>query len=166
MEKKMMTKTFMVAEIVNIVSWYNKIRSEEATKHKFDCLPFKIQYALRNNIKAMAEEIKTFDEMKNEFAQQLQQEFFTEEKTDKVPGENGADDQLKLKDEYVDEYRTKCAELDKKLYEVAIEKTDVSLSCYSLEAIIENLDEETIEKSGIDIDDFSMLEFMNITEEA
>lgn len=160
MEKKLMNKTFTNIEILNIVAWYNQMRNNDETKHKFECLPFKIQYALRSNIKTMADTIKPFEEMIADYKKQLQEEFFTEDKTDKIHTDKG--DELKLKDEYLDEYTRRGHELEEKLNEVSFEKTDVQLSCYDLDEILDALCEEAIEKYGMTVDDFSMLEFMNV----
>lgn len=160
MEKKLMNKTFTNIEILNIVAWYNKMRNNDETKHKFECLPFKIQYALRSNIKAMADTIKPFEEMINDYKKQLQEEFFTEDKTNKIHTDKG--DELKLKDEYLEEYTRRGHELEEKLNEVSFENTDVTLSCYDLDEILDALSEEAIEKYGMTVDDFSMLEFMNV----
>ena len=160
MEKKIINKTFANIEVLNIVAWYNKMRNNDETKHKFECLPFKVQYALRSNIKTMADTIKPFEEMITDYKKQLQEEFFTEDRVDIIHTENG--DEMKLKEEYIEEYTRRGHELEEKLNEVSFEKTDVQLSCYDLDEILDALCEETIEKYGMTVDDFSMLEFMNV----
>ena len=164
MEKKMINKTFTNEQVFNITSWYKKMRGDEATKHKFDCLPFKMQFALRSNIKTLEDAIQPFEEMIKDYKTQLQSEFFTEDKTVKVTDENGAE-MLKLKDEYLKEYVMRGNELQEKLNEVSNDQISLNLACYDMESILDNLDDDAIEKSGMDVDDFAMLEFMKIEEE-
>ena len=95
-----MTKKLLVMECININGWYNKIRAD---KNKLNGLSVSTLWALRKNMKKIAETVDFFNELKASLENELQEEFFNDEKSEEVTvkGENGEDTPArKVKNEY------------------------------------------------------------------
>lgn len=163
-----MTKQLMNLELYNLVEWYTNVRTNTTTKDKFNCLPFKVQYALKSNMKTIEKAIEPFKELRDEYVEPLRAEYFTEDRTDKktVKGEDGNEQEVvQLKAEYIPEFQDKLKVVNEKLQEVLLEKVDVQVICYDFDTLVDELDDKEIEKYNMTLDDFNMLEFMNVNGE-
>jgi arginyl-tRNA synthetase len=148
-----MTKELLVMECININGWYNKIRAD---KNKLNGLSVSTLWALRKNMKKIAETVDSFNELKASLENELQEEFFNEEKSEEVivKGENGEDTPArKVKDEYFDDYQKKIDELNGKLNELAITKESYDFTSINMDKEIERLNTDC----NLDMDDLDML---------
>ena len=148
-----MTKELLVIECININGWYNKVRAD---KNKLKGLSVSTLWALRKNMKKIAETVDSFNELKASLENELQEEFFNDEKSEEVTvkGENGEDTPArKVKDEYFNAYQNKINELNGKLNELAITKESYDFTPINMENEIERLNTDC----NLDIDDLDML---------
>ena len=148
-----MTKELLVMECININGWYNKIRAD---KNKLNGLSVSTLWALRKNMKKIAETVDSFNELKASLENELQEEFFNNEKSEEVTvkGENGEDTPArKVKDEYFTAYQKKINELNGKLNELAITKENFEFTPINMENEIERLNADC----NLDMDDLDML---------
>lgn len=148
-----MTKKLLVMECININGWYNKIRAD---KNKLNGLSVSTLWALRKNMKKIAETVDFFNELKASLENELQEEFFNDEKSEEVTvkGENGEDTPArKVKDEYFNDYQKKINELNRKLNELAITKESYDFTSIDMDKEIERLNIDC----NLDMDDLDML---------
>lgn len=148
-----MTKELLVMECININGWYNKVRAD---KNKLKGLSVSTLWALRKNMKKIAETVDFFNELKSSLENELQEEFFNNEKSEEimVKDENGEDTPArKVKDEYFMEYQNKINELNEKLNELAITKESYEFTPIDMEKEIERLNIDC----NLDMDDLDML---------
>lgn len=148
-----MTKELLVMECININGWYNKVRAD---KNKLNGLSVSTLWALRKNMKKIAETVDSFNELKASLENELQEEFFNDEKSEEVTvkGENGEDTPArKIKDEYFDDYQKKIDELNEKLNELAITKESYDFASIDMDKEIERLNVDC----NLDMDDLDML---------
>ena len=148
-----MTKELLVMECININGWYNQVRTD---KNKLHGLSVPTLWALRKNMKKIAETVDSFNELKASLENELQEEFFNDEKSEEtiVKGTNGEDTPArKVKDEYFDAYQNKINELNGKLNELAITKESYEFTPIDMEKEIERLNTDC----NLDMDDLDML---------
>lgn len=148
-----MTKELLVMECININGWYNQIRAD---KNKLNGLSVSTLWALRKNMKKIAETVDSFNELKSSLENELQEEFFNDEKSEEtmVKNENGEDTPArKVKDEYFTEYQNKINELNGKLNELAITKESYEFTPINMEKEIERINVDC----NLDMDDLDML---------
>ena len=148
-----MTKELLVMECININGWYNKVRAD---KNKLKGLSVSTLWALRKNMKKIAETVDSFNELKASLENELQEEFFNDEKSEEVTvkGENGEDTPArKIKDKYFDDYQKKIDELNGKLNELAITKESYDFASIDMDKEIERLNIDC----NLDMDDLDML---------
>ena len=148
-----MTKELLVMECININGWYNKVRAD---KNKLKGLSVSTLWALRKNMKKIAETVDSFNELKASLENELQEEFFNDEKSEEVTvkGENGEDTPArKIKDKYFDDYQKKIDELNGKLNELAITKESYDFASIDMDKEIERLNVDC----NLDMDDLDML---------
>lgn len=148
-----MTKELLVMECININGWYNQIRAD---KNKLNGLSVSTLWALRKNMKKIAETVDSFNELKASLENELQEEFFNDEKSEEVTvkGENGEDTPArKVKDEYFTAYQNKINELNGKLNELATTKESYEFTPIDMEKEIERLNTDC----NLDMDDLDML---------
>ena len=148
-----MTKKLLVMECININGWYNKIRAD---KNKLNGLSVSTLWALRKNMKKIAETVDFFNELKASLENELQEEFFNDEKSEEVTvkGENGEDTPArKVKNEYFNDYQKKINELNRKLNELAITKESYDFTSIDMDKEIERLNIDC----NLDMDDLDML---------
>lgn len=148
-----MTKELLVMECININGWYNNIRAD---KNKLNGLSVSTLWALRKNMKKIAETVDSFNELKASLENELQEEFFNDEKSEEttVKGENGEDTPArKVKDEYFDAYQKKINELNGKLNELAITKESYEFTPIDMDKEMERLNIDC----NLDMDDLDML---------
>ena len=148
-----MTKELLVMECININGWYNQIRAD---KNKLNGLSVSTLWALRKNMKKIAETVDSFNELKSSLENELQEEFFNDEKSEEtmVKNENGEDTPArKVKDEYFTEYQNKINELNGKLNELAITKESYEFTPIDMEKEIERINVDC----NLNMDDLDML---------
>lgn len=148
-----MTKELLVMECININGWYNQIRAD---KNKLNGLSVSTLWALRKNMKKIAETVDSFNELKASLEKELQEEFFNDEKSEEtvVKGENGEDTPArKVKDEYFNDYQKKINELNSKLNELAMTKESYDFSAIDMDKEVERLNIDC----NLDMDDLDIL---------
>ena len=148
-----MTKELLVMECININGWYNQVRAD---KNKLNGLSVPTLWALRKNMKKIAETVDSFNELKASLENELQEEFFNDEKSEEtiVKGTNGEDTPArKVKDEYFTAYQNKINELNGKLNELATTKESYEFTPIDMEKEIERLNTDC----NLDMDDLDML---------
>ena len=148
-----MTKELLVMECININGWYNKVRAD---KNKLNGLSVSTLWALRKNMKKIAETVDSFNELKASLENELQEEFFNDEKSEEitVKGENGEDTPArKVKDEYFNDYQKNINELNGKLNELAMTKESYDFASINMDKEIERLNVDC----NLDMDDLDML---------
>lgn len=148
-----MIKELLVMECININGWYNQIRAD---KNKLNGLSVSTLWALRKNMKKIAETVDSFNELKTSLENELQEEFFNDEKSEEVTvkGENGEDTPArKVKDEYFTAYQNKINELNGKLNELATTKESYEFTPIDMDKEIERLNTDC----NLNMDDLDML---------
>lgn len=148
-----MIKELLVMECININGWYNKVRVD---KNKLNGLSVSTLWALRKNMKKIAETVDSFNEFKTSLENELQEQFFNEEKSEEtiVKNENGEDiSARKIKDEYFDAYQNKINELNGKLNELAVTKESYIFTPIDMDKEMERLDIDC----NLNMDDLDML---------
>lgn len=158
-----MKRSFMTAEIFNIVSYFSKMPNEKMT-----ALPTKMRWYIRKNLTRFAPIAKDFEEFRNDIIKDIQTEYFGEEKSEEimqdVVGQDGqpvrdgegnivTERARKVKDEFLDEYRKKLEEVNAKLNEIAVEKQEIEIDEIDLDGFVETMPEDSI----ITYDDLDML---------
>lgn len=164
-----MKKIFTNLEIINIVSYFNKM-----DKEILDELPLKFRWNLKKNMDKIRPIAESYDNFRNEQIQNLQRDWFNEEKSEEFIqtklDENGnpmkdfegneiTEPMRRIKEEYMDEYRKTVGELNAKLADISNEMNEVEISTVDLDAFVDELPEE----SKIDFDALTMLSFMDTT---
>ena len=148
-----MTKELLVMECININGWYNKVRAD---KNKLNGLSVSTLWALRKNMKKITETVDSFNEFKASLENELQEEFFNDEKSEEavVKGNNGEDTPArKVKDEFFGEYQKKINELNGKLNELALTKESYDFSAIDMDKEVERLNTDC----NLDMDDLDIL---------
>ena len=167
MEKKRVTKTFKVYEIVALVNWY-----EVFYESKLRELPIKIQWLLDKNIKTMVADAKDFMTFREGIMKNIQKKYFTDEKAEDfeteqkdengniVKDENGKvviQKMKKVKDEFLKEYQKELEGINNELESVASEEKEYAISLIDIDGLIEGLPDD----SDINIDDLNMIAAFN-----
>ena len=148
-----MTKELLVMECININGWYNNI---SADLNKLNGLSVSTLWALRKNMKKIAETVDSFNELKASLENELQEEFFNDEKSEEtiVKGANGEETPArKVKDEFFDAYQNKIKELNGKLNELAVTKESFEFTPINMENEIERLNADC----NLNMDDLDIL---------
>ena len=158
---KNFSRDLLVVECLNIQAWYEKARQEK----KLDGLSVQTLWALRKNMKKIQEIVNNFNEFKAGLESDLQQKFFTDQKSEEttIQDENGGSTNVrKVKDEYINEYQEEINQINSKLNELAMTKETFSFSAIDMEEEIEKLDDSC----HLDMDDLDILSaFENNDEE-
>ena len=167
MEKKRVTKTFKVYEIVALMNWY-----ERFYESKLKELPIKTQWLLDKNIKTMMADAKDFMTFREGIMKNIQEKYFTDEKAEDfeteqkdengnvVKDENGKvvmQKMKKVKDEFLEEYQKELEGINNELESVASEEKDYVVSLIDIDSLIEELPDDT----DINIDDLNMIAAFN-----
>lgn len=164
-----MKKNFKNIEVLNIVAYVNNM-----SKEKVDELPLKFRWNLKKNMDKLRPIAESYETFRNERVQEIQREWFNEEKSEEFmqtkTDENGepikdeegneiTEPMRKIKDEYMEEYQKTVGELNGKLNEIAYEDNEVDIATIDFDTFIDGLPDE----SKIDFDDITMLSFMDTT---
>ena len=164
-----MKKNFKNIEVLNIVAYVNNM-----SKEKVDELPLKFRWNLKKNMDKLRPIAESYETFRNERVQELQREWFNEEKSEEFmqtktdehgepmkdeKGNEITEPMRKIKDEYMEEYQKTVGELNGKLNEIAYEDNEVDIATIDFDTFIDSLPDE----SKIDFDDITMLSFMDTT---
>ena len=150
-----MTKEFYNIEVVNIVPAINKIL-EDANKTKD--MPIKFRWNLKKNLSIFSPTVKEFNEFKQELVDELQKEYFNDEKSHEETTEIDGETQefRKINDEYMDEYKERVNELNEKLQELLSEKNEYEIFTVDMDEFVNGLSDDT----ALEFADIELLSFM------
>lgn len=148
-----MTKELLVMECININGWYNQVRQD---KNKLNGLSVKTLWALRKNMKKIAEVADYFKEFKEGLEQEIKDDFFNSEKSEETvvkDNEGNETPAQKVKDEYLQDYQTRINEINGKLNELVLTKEEFDFTPIDIESEIERLDTDC----NLNMDDLDIL---------
>ena len=148
-----MTKELLVMECININGWYNQVRQD---KNKLNGLSVKTLWALRKNMKKIAEVTDYFNEFKENLEKEVKDDFFNEEKSEETTVKDSDGNETpaqKVKDEYLTEYQEKVNEVNKKLNELVLTKEEFDFTPIDIESEVERLDTDC----NLNMDDLDIL---------
>ena len=148
-----MTKELLVMECININGWYNQVRQD---KNKLNGLSVKTLWALRKNMKKIAEVTDYFNEFKENLEKEVKDDFFNEEKSEETTVKDSDGNETpaqKVKDEYLAEYQEKVNEVNKKLNELVLTKEEFDFTPIDIESEVERLDTDC----NLNMDDLDIL---------
>ena len=155
-----MKKEFYNVEIINLLPMINKILED---KEKTKDMPIKFRWALKKNLQAFSSTVNSFNEFKQELVNELQDEYFNDEKSheETMETEEGTQEFRKINDEYMEEYKTKVDELNDKLRELLGERNEYEIHTYDIDDFVTNLPNDT----ALEFDDIELFSFMAVEEE-
>lgn len=148
-----MTKELLVMECININGWYNQVRQD---KNKLNGLSVKTLWALRKNMKKIAEVTDYFNEFKENLEKEVKDDFFNDEKSEETTVKDSDGNETpaqKVKDEYLAEYQEKVNEVNKKLNELVLTKEEFDFTPIDIESEVERLDTDC----NLNMDDLDIL---------
>lgn len=148
-----MTKELLVMECININGWYNQVRQD---KNKLNGLSVKTLWALRKNMKKIAEIADYFKEFKEGLEQEIKDDFFNSEKSEETivkDNEGNETPAQKVKDEYLQDYQTRINEINGKLNELVLTKEEFDFTPIDIESEVERLDTDC----NLNMDDLDIL---------
>ena len=150
-----MKKNIINIAAVNVISWYNN----DDTRAKLKTLPLKMQWTLRKNMKALEPLAKEFGDFRDELVQKRNDEWFTEgngkcEKFTQPDADGNEQEMLRIKDEFMDDFRAYDEDLNRQLNEIMSEGNDIEYTPIDLEEFVEMADAAN---SGIDMDDIDII---------
>lgn len=164
------TKSYMLAELINICSYYNQVKDTKLAN-----LPIKIQWTILSAIKLFNPAVQAFEEFRDKLINDLRAEYFGDQKSEvaEVPqtDENGnqvldedgnpiLQEGRRVKPEFMDDYNKRIEELNNEINQLLIEKTEYTFKGFSLDEFVENLPEDT----DLTLDDINILSFLDVTE--
>ena len=148
-----MTKELLVMECININGWYDQVRQD---KNKLNGLSVKTLWALRKNMKKIAEVADYFKEFKEGLEQEIKDDFFNSEKSEETvvkDNEGNETPAQKVKDEYLQDYQTRINEINGKLNELVLTKEEFDFTPIDIESEVERLDADC----NLNMDDLDIL---------
>ena len=151
-----MKKEFYNVEIINTLPAINKVLDD---KEKTKDLPIKFRWTLKKNLQALSPTVVSFNEFKQELIDELQNEYFNEEKSheETLETDEGTQKFRKVNDEYMGEYKAKVEELNEKLRELLDEKNEYEISTVDLDDFVDNLPDNT----ALKFEDIELFSFMD-----
>ena len=156
-------KVFSNLEVLSICNFINQLTSE-----KNDKLGLKVRWAIKKGNDKLAPIAKRYEDFRNEVVNELQSAWFTDEKSEEfmqpkldadgnpmvdADGNEITEPMRKIKEEFMDDYQAAVVEANKKLEEIAMEKNEVELDTFNIDAFVENLDDDGV----LTFDDLTML---------
>ena len=148
-----MTKELLVMECININGWYDQVRQD---KKKLNGLSVKTLWALRKNMKKIAEVADYFKEFKEGLEQEIKDDFFNSEKSEETvvkDNEGNETPAQKVKDEYLQDYQARINEINGKLNELVLTKEEFDFTPIDIESEIERLNTDC----NLNMDDLDIL---------
>lgn len=161
-----MKKTFTTLDVLNIVSFNNKL-----TEEKNNAMGIKVRWALKKAVGCMTKDAADFEEFRETEVRKIQEEFFGEEKSKEVVkpklDSNGKEildedgNQLtetvrQVKDEYLDAYQVAISSLNANLEEITKEKHEYEYKGVDIDSLVETLPDDT----ALTFEDLSMLDII------
>ena len=169
MKNNTIKRTLMLAETINLVGFFEKFKEE-----KIKSLKIRDQWNVLSNIKELTPNVTKFNEFREKLTQDLSNEYFgsdvkseeveipqTDEDGNNVVDENGEvqmQQARRVKEEYMESYNQKVAELNTELQNLLLEKTTYTFKPIDLDEIVDNLDGDT----NIELQDIEMLSFCDV----
>ena len=165
------TKSFMLAEIVNICSYYNQVKDTKLAN-----LPIKTQWVILSAIKMFQPAVQAFEEFRDKLINDLRTEYFSAEKSEsaQIPQTDEAGNQVldedgnpilqegrRVKPEFMDDYNKRIEELNNEINQLLIEKTEYTFKGFSLDEFVDGLPEDT----DLTLDDINILSFLDTESE-
>jgi len=147
-----MKKEFYNIEVVNVVAAINQILGDS---EKAKDLPIKFRWALKKNIAALTPTVKNFEEFRQELIDELQKEYFNEEKSH-IEKDEDDNEIRKVNDEFMEEYNNKVNELNEKLQELLAEKNEYEISTVDMDEFVNGLPDNT----ALEFNDIEIFSFM------
>lgn len=167
--KNTINRNLMLAEVINIASWFETFKDE-----KIKSLKIRDQWNVLSNIKELTPNVTKFNEFRDKLTKDLSNEYFgsdekseeveipqTDEDGNNVVNENGEvqmQQARRVKEEYIESYNQKVAELNTELQNLLLEKTIYTFKSIDLDEIVDNLDGDT----NIELQDIEMLSFCDV----
>ena len=157
-------------EAINIVAFYNQMPEEVAAE-----LGIKIRWVLKKVVAKILPDAKEFEEFRDKEIKNLQERFFTDEKSEEgfqtKVDENGnpildesgtevTEPIRKIKEEYMNEYQEAVADLNHKLEEILTERCTYQFDGVNMDEFVASLPDDT----KIDFHTLEMLEAVVGTE--
>ena len=169
-KKNTVKRELMNIEVLNLVRWYKGFSETpcEDGKTKLKHLDVKRQWNLVNNIKKLLDDNQKFEDFRDGLIHELQNEYFNEEKSfenERVQVDELGNDIIDadgnpvmemirtVKDEYMEEYRNRVAELNVSIQDLAAEKNEYTFADINIDELVESLDAG----SPIELEDLTML---------
>ena len=153
-------KNFSTFEVINIVSFINKVMTDEQK----NALPTKIKWYLKKNMDKLVPIAKDFEEFRDGEINTLQKDWFTEEKSDEYTEERKDENNevvnvpmRKIKPEFMDEYNVAVSDLNAKLQEILMDNNVVEITTFDMDSFVDNLPDDT----PINFDCLNILSFMD-----
>lgn len=158
-----MTKTFSTRDIVDVISYMNA-----ADQNRFKELPTKIRWNLKKNLEKFIPIAKRFEEFRTDLITELQQEWFTEDKTEEstrvvkdadgnsILNDDGSERTeviKKIKSEYMEDFDKAVEDINKKLGEILAEEVELDISPIDVDGYVETMDENSL----VTFDDLNVL---------
>ena len=119
-------------------------------------LSVKTLWALRKNMKKIAEVADYFKEFKEGLEQEIKDDFFNSEKSEETvvkDNEGNETPAQKVKDEYLQDYQTRINEINGKLNELVLTKEEFDFTPIDIESEVERLDTDC----NLNMDDLDIL---------
>ena len=161
MDNKTLTKSMTILDAENVVKYYKDIRSNEATKNKFNVFSIFVQWNLKKNIDILSKEVSSFEELRDEKQKELNDKYFTDEKSESKEIEQVVDGEVKMvpgrqvKEEYMEDFKNEHANMLTELYKVAMQKIDVELFVIDIDKELEDVkDADALQELNMDDLDF------------
>lgn len=140
---------------INEIMWYNK----PDTKEKLEELPLKIQWTLYKNMKILEPIFQDFNNFRGSLAEQRNKKWFAEESDKCEQIEENGEELLRIKEEYVEDFKKYDDELNTQIKNIVMETTEVDL--FKIDEI-ENFINDLSEDTKLTIEDLEMLEFFTL----
>ena len=161
MDNKTFTKSMTILDAENIVKYYKDIRSNEKTKNKFNVFSIFAQWNLKKNIDILSKEVSSFEELRDEKQKELNDKYFTDEKSEDKQIEQVVDGEVKMvpgrqvKEEYMEDFKIEHTNMLTELYKVAMQKIDVELFVIDIDKELEDVkDADALQELNMDDLDF------------
>lgn len=161
MDNKTFTKSMTILDAENIVKYYKDIRSNETTKNKFNVFSIFAQWNLKKNIDILSKEVSSFEELRDEKQKELNDKYFTDEKSESKEIEQVVDGEVKMvpgrqvKEEYLEDFKIEHSNMLTELYKVAMQKIDVELFVIDIDKELEDVkDADALQELNMDDLDF------------
>lgn len=143
MKKDITLKTY---EIVALDNWYAGFY-----ENKISELPISIQWRLAQNMAVVIKNLSSFYKFREDLVGKIRQKFFNDEKAETV--EIDGVEQLKVKEEFLDDYKNEVNKVNKELEKIGSEENTFTITEIDVDALVDGLPDT----STLTIKDISMI---------